>query len=87
MTLNGPNFVIAPVQNVLHIFDYFINLKPAYFAIDAFQGEGPCRIKMHRGTTTLAFRFKEGVIVAVDSRATSGPYIGFISLNVPHLFF
>ena len=27
------------------------------------------------GTTTLAFKFKHGVIVAVDSRATAGPYI------------
>lgn len=33
-------------------------------------------IKMHHGTTTLAFKFAHGVMVAVDSRATSGPYIG-----------
>lgn len=31
---------------------------------------------MHHGTTTLAFRFKDGVMVAVDSRATAGSYIG-----------
>lgn len=31
---------------------------------------------MHHGTTTLAFRFNHGVMVAVDSRATAGPYIG-----------
>jgi 20S proteasome alpha/beta subunit len=31
---------------------------------------------MHHGTTTLAFRFNDGVIVAVDSRATAGSYIG-----------
>jgi 20S proteasome subunit beta 5 len=35
-----------------------------------------CRIKIQHGTTTLAFRFKGGVIVAVDSRATAGSYIG-----------
>lgn len=35
----------------------------------------PCRIKMKHGTTTLAFRFKHGIIVAVDSRATAGSYI------------
>jgi hypothetical protein len=35
-----------------------------------------CRIKIQHGTTTLAFRFQGGVIVAVDSRATAGSYIG-----------
>ena len=35
-----------------------------------------CRIKIQHGTTTLAFRFQGGVIVAVDSRATAGDYIG-----------
>ncbi|EJD47259.1 20S proteasome subunit [Auricularia subglabra TFB-10046 SS5] len=34
-----------------------------------------CRIKIHHGTTTLAFRFQGGIIVAVDSRATGGSYI------------
>ena len=28
-----------------------------------------------KGTTTLAFEFQEGVIVAVDARATQGPFI------------
>jgi len=32
-------------------------------------------IKFKHGTTTLSFIFKHGVIVAVDSRATMGPYI------------
>lgn len=35
-----------------------------------------CRIKINHGTTTLAFRYQGGVIVAVDSRATAGSYIG-----------
>lgn len=35
-----------------------------------------CKIKIQHGTTTLAFRFQGGVIVAVDSRATAGSYIG-----------
>ncbi|ODV91559.1 hypothetical protein CANCADRAFT_124 [Tortispora caseinolytica NRRL Y-17796] len=34
-----------------------------------------CAIKIAHGTTTLAFRFKEGIIVAVDSRATAGNWI------------
>ncbi|RKP11357.1 proteasome component PRE2 precursor [Piptocephalis cylindrospora] len=32
-------------------------------------------IKLRHGTTTLAFRYKGGVIVAVDSRATAGSFI------------
>ena len=35
-----------------------------------------CKIKIKHGTTTLAFRFRGGVIVAVDSRASMGSYIG-----------
>jgi 20S proteasome subunit beta 5 len=33
------------------------------------------KINFNRGTTTLAFKYKGGVIVAVDSRATGGSYI------------
>lgn len=33
------------------------------------------RVKFDKGTTTLAFRFKEGVIVSVDSRASQGSYV------------
>ena len=39
-----------------------------------------CKIKIQHGTTTLAFRFQGGVIVAVDSRATAGSYIGNLLL-------
>ncbi|OBZ87293.1 Proteasome subunit beta type-5 [Choanephora cucurbitarum] len=34
------------------------------------------KIKIQHGTTTLAFQFQGGVVVAVDSRATMGNYIG-----------
>ena len=34
------------------------------------------KIKFAHGTTTLAFKFQGGVIVAVDSRATAGSWIG-----------
>ncbi|XP_022246435.1 proteasome subunit beta type-5-like isoform X2 [Limulus polyphemus] len=35
-------------------------------------------IKIHydKGTTTLAFKYQGGVVVAVDSRATGGQYVG-----------
>lgn len=32
-------------------------------------------IKYNKGTTTLAFRFKNGICLAVDSRATGGMFI------------
>jgi 20S proteasome subunit beta 5 len=35
-----------------------------------------CRIKIAKGTTTLAFKFQGGVVVCVDSRSTAGSYIG-----------
>ncbi len=34
------------------------------------------QVKFAKGTTTLAFKFKGGVIVSVDSRASQGSYIG-----------
>ncbi|KAL6942021.1 Proteasome subunit beta type-5 [Hanseniaspora vineae] len=34
-----------------------------------------CAIKIAHGTTTLAFRFQGGIVVAVDSRATAGQWI------------
>lgn len=33
-------------------------------------------INYDKGTTTLAFKYKGGVVIAVDSRSTSGNYIG-----------
>lgn len=36
---------------------------------------GEAKIELLHGTTTLAFKFEHGVIVAVDSRATAGVYI------------
>lgn len=39
------------------------------------------KIKPRRGTTTLAFIFKEGMVIAVDSRATSGSYIASQTVN------
>ena len=34
-----------------------------------------CPIKIAHGTTTLAFRFQGGIVVATDSRATQGNWI------------
>ncbi|GAB1597538.1 proteasome subunit beta type-5-like [Argonauta hians] len=50
-------------------FDPVENLKQ--FTDDS----SPVKIHFNHGTTTLAFKFQHGVIVAVDSRATAGAYI------------
>lgn len=39
------------------------------------------QIEPTHGTTTLAFKFKEGMIIAVDSRATTGSYIASNTVN------
>lgn len=43
--------------------------------IKSCNGEAGVNIELHHGTTTLAFKFQHGVIVAVDSRASAGSYI------------
>ncbi|KAM8961127.1 proteasome subunit beta type-5 [Pelodytes ibericus] len=45
------------------------------FPPGAAQGVDESGIEFLHGTTTLAFKFQGGVIVAVDSRATAGSYI------------
>ncbi|RWS29157.1 Proteasome subunit beta type-5-like protein [Leptotrombidium deliense] len=46
--------------------------EPMYY--DANTGKG-IKINYAKGTTTLAFKFQGGVLVATDSRATGGEYI------------
>ncbi|XP_078687889.1 proteasome subunit beta type-5-like [Branchiostoma floridae x Branchiostoma belcheri] len=48
---------------------------PAEFLKPFTTGEGNVKIEFDHGTTTLAFKWQHGVIVAVDSRATAGSYI------------
>lgn len=43
--------------------------------VDSFQRDAMAYVKPNHGTTTLGFIFKHGVIIAVDSRASSGTYI------------
>jgi len=45
-------------------------------AMEEFCSQANSEIKFLHGTTTLAFVFNEGVLVAVDSRASMGSYIG-----------
>jgi hypothetical protein len=51
---------------------------PLFFSLeqfDRFQAATKDMVKNKRGTTTLAFIFDKGVIVAADSRASMGGYI------------
>merc|ERR1719223_889754 len=47
----------------------------------AFMQEHSKNLKLQHGTTTLGFKFKGGVIIAVDSRATGGNYIASQSVK------
>lgn len=46
-----------------------------HFSPGTYEDNG-ARVKFSKGTTTLAFKYKGGVIVSVDSRASQGSYIG-----------
>ena len=59
----GTRFALPPVKDTTAFLKKFTN------------GEGNIQINLNHGTTTLAFKFQGGVIVAVDSRATAGSYI------------
>ncbi|KAL1807322.1 hypothetical protein DCAR_0833196 [Daucus carota subsp. sativus] len=54
---------------------------PDTLDFDGFQKEAIQMVKPAKGTTTLAFIFKEGVIVAADSRASMGGYISSQSVK------
>lgn len=78
-----PSFNLPSVPDVSHssferTMAVSLDLKPAAFLrLHSDDHADPsCKIKIQHGTTTLAFRFRGGVIVAVDSRATAGSYIG-----------
>lgn len=57
-------------NNILNIKDLQINKS----TLDKY-------IKPYKGTTTLAFIFQGGMVIAVDSRATSGSYIASQSVH------
>ncbi|EDV25525.1 Proteasome subunit beta type-5 [Trichoplax sp. H2] len=51
-------------------------MDPQVFLKSINERENGVKIQFLHGTTTLAFKFKNGVIVAADSRASMGSYIG-----------
>jgi 20S proteasome subunit beta 5 len=62
--------------NGSHNFEIPTGFNPVQ-SIQEFNSSSPDNVKIefNHGTTTLAFKFKHGVIVAVDSRATAGQWI------------
>ncbi|XP_075434270.1 proteasome subunit beta type-8 [Ascaphus truei] len=58
-----------------------LGLQPAPFLSRLERGRDGVKITPAHGTTTLAFKFKHGVIVAVDSRASAGKYIATLEVN------
>uniref|UniRef100_A0A8C9X9U0 Proteasome subunit beta n=1 Tax=Sander lucioperca TaxID=283035 RepID=A0A8C9X9U0_SANLU len=78
-----------------HLFDrtnhYSFGTKTQEFAVPlgvdpsgflkSCNREGGVSIDLNHGTTTLAFKFRHGVIVAVDSRASAGRYLASNDVN------
>jgi 20S proteasome subunit beta 5 len=60
----GTNFPLCPSVEQQNYMD------------EKFCSEHNPNIKFAHGTTTLAFKFDAGVLIAVDSRASMGSYIG-----------
>ncbi|KAH8304322.1 proteasome subunit beta type-5 [Drosophila kikkawai] len=68
---NPYTLAAPPFENPMH------NLNQ----IQANADKTGIKIDFDHGTTTLGFKFKGGVILAVDSRATGGQYIGSQSMK------
>ncbi|XP_069491392.1 proteasome subunit beta type-8-like [Ambystoma mexicanum] len=56
-------------------------LEPAHFLQSCTEGGNGAKLELWHGTTTLAFKFQHGVVVAVDSRASAGSYISDTQYN------
>ncbi|KAJ0493647.1 putative proteasome endopeptidase complex [Helianthus annuus] len=72
----GPNELLCDGFSAAPSFDL-----PVTSDFDGFQKNSIQMVKPAKGTTTLAFIFKEGVMVAADSRASMGGYICTISIR------
>lgn len=70
--------VRAVYTSPTYLTRYFYALQPAAFLstyTNSMSQNPQAKIKLEHGTTTLAFKFRGGIIVSVDSRATAGSYI------------
>ncbi|WAR12116.1 PSB5-like protein [Mya arenaria] len=71
----NPNELIRDAQVGSNQFSMPYNYDPVENLQHFQQSDSKVKIHFDHGTTTLAFKFQHGVVVAVDSRATAGPYI------------
>ncbi|KAF9354961.1 Proteasome subunit beta type-5 [Mortierella sp. AD094] len=65
----------AASQFALPAFDIPMVTNPVDFLRAHTDASAENRIRIQHGTTTLAFKFQGGIVVAVDSRASGGSYI------------
>jgi len=65
----------AATKFALPAFDIPMVANPTDFLRAHTDASAENRIRIQHGTTTLAFKFQGGIIVAVDSRASGGSYI------------
>ncbi|KAF9160991.1 Proteasome subunit beta type-5 [Actinomortierella ambigua] len=65
----------AAQQFALPMFDIPMVSNPIDFLRAHTDPSAENRIRIQHGTTTLAFKFQGGIVVAVDSRASGGSYI------------
>ncbi|XP_074295752.1 proteasome subunit beta type-5-like [Silene latifolia] len=76
----------APLVGARHVILDGLQMTPSFDLpntsnFDGFQKEAIQMVKPAKGTTTLAFIFKHGVMVAADSRASMGGYISSQSVK------
>ncbi|KAK9751156.1 hypothetical protein RND81_02G246100 [Saponaria officinalis] len=76
----------APLIGASHVLFDGLQMNPSFELpntsnFDGFQKESLQMVKPAKGTTTLAFVFKHGVMVAADSRATIGSHISSQSVK------
>lgn len=69
------NINLTIINNSYSRYIPYQNVSKCGYA-DKYQSEVNPKIKFSHGTTTLGFVFKEGVLLAVDSRSSMGSYIG-----------
>ncbi|KAF8971637.1 Proteasome subunit beta type-5 [Entomortierella lignicola] len=65
----------AATKFALPAFDIPMVSNPVDFLRAHTDASAENRIRIQHGTTTLAFKFQGGIVVAVDSRASGGSYI------------
>jgi len=72
---NDDLYAANDTKNIANTFPLPYGIDPISNIQPFTQEDSNVKIRFNHGTTTLAFKFQHGVIVAVDSRATAGNWI------------